>query len=537
MENPKIILNCIVKNEAHVLPRMLKSVLPLIDEYQILDTGSTDNTIQVIEDFFKGLEITGSVVVNTSCTEMIDGRETFIYDKARNAALELLNQYKDQEVFGMWMDADDQLELPNNFDINKFKSNLEKFDKVNFTVIYDNTMYSKCYMFRLSKNFYWKGKAHENLMCDDSILETTLPEIKILVSRNGNSWKEDNAKEKYLSHIRIFEKEVEANNHPRDVFYLAKSHQSAGQAAQAVEWFKKRADMKDVINEENYYSQFMMSVIKSTIGVDYREVFFDLLACSDFDDKKAEHILYIILILKELKLWQAAYIFSKFAVENYHKKNPYPTRTMIIDSESYDHKLLDIHKIICKQLGKMIELSSYMTANEIYTDIVKESSANEYLVALKGYASGCKSVTDLSLVYGHFTYAFLSAKPKTIIRYGLHHNSGVKQLKMLSEKEKIGFEFINRDVNRFQIKETDLLFMDTIVDTYPLSKKLKIHSNNVKKHIIVYGINDGSKKSIEEFLDKNTEWNLSDLYTNDNGLAVMHRGKWDSDRTVKFSDF
>jgi glycosyltransferase involved in cell wall biosynthesis len=43
-----ISLCMIVKNESHVIERCLNSVKPLLDYVLIVDTGSTDNTIEVI---------------------------------------------------------------------------------------------------------------------------------------------------------------------------------------------------------------------------------------------------------------------------------------------------------------------------------------------------------------------------------------------------------------------------------------------------------------------------------------------------------
>ena len=65
MENlgtPKICLNMIVKNESKVILRLLNSVLPIVDSYCICDTGSTDNTIEVIENFFNEHNIQGKIV-------------------------------------------------------------------------------------------------------------------------------------------------------------------------------------------------------------------------------------------------------------------------------------------------------------------------------------------------------------------------------------------------------------------------------------------------------------------------------------------
>ena len=52
MSEPLVCLNMIVKNEAHVIRRCLDSVLPHIDTWVIVDTGSTDGTQELIRDYF-----------------------------------------------------------------------------------------------------------------------------------------------------------------------------------------------------------------------------------------------------------------------------------------------------------------------------------------------------------------------------------------------------------------------------------------------------------------------------------------------------
>src|SRR5579884_1887248 len=57
----KIVLNMIVKNEAHVMRRVLDNVCHMVDYIVIEDTGSDDNTVQIIEDFLKEKKIPGEV--------------------------------------------------------------------------------------------------------------------------------------------------------------------------------------------------------------------------------------------------------------------------------------------------------------------------------------------------------------------------------------------------------------------------------------------------------------------------------------------
>ena len=49
----KICLNMIVKNESHIIEETLRCMVKYIDYWVISDTGSTDNTIEVITKFFE----------------------------------------------------------------------------------------------------------------------------------------------------------------------------------------------------------------------------------------------------------------------------------------------------------------------------------------------------------------------------------------------------------------------------------------------------------------------------------------------------
>ena len=57
----KIALNMIVKNESKIIIRLLESVLPIVDSYCICDTGSTDDTKEIIKNFFDKWDISGCI--------------------------------------------------------------------------------------------------------------------------------------------------------------------------------------------------------------------------------------------------------------------------------------------------------------------------------------------------------------------------------------------------------------------------------------------------------------------------------------------
>ena len=63
MENPKICLNMIVKDEADIIAGTLENICEAIklSYWVICDTGSSDNTRELITNFFKEKNIPGEL--------------------------------------------------------------------------------------------------------------------------------------------------------------------------------------------------------------------------------------------------------------------------------------------------------------------------------------------------------------------------------------------------------------------------------------------------------------------------------------------
>ena len=52
----------IVKDESHVIVRCLDSIINIATSYLICDTGSTDNTSELITDYMKNKNVPGQVI-------------------------------------------------------------------------------------------------------------------------------------------------------------------------------------------------------------------------------------------------------------------------------------------------------------------------------------------------------------------------------------------------------------------------------------------------------------------------------------------
>ena len=93
----KLCLSMIVKNESHIIHECLNSVYKDIDYWVIVDTGSTDNTKEIITNFFKEKGIPGE----------LHEKPWVSFGHNRTEALDLC---KGKAEYAFMIDADDYLE-------------------------------------------------------------------------------------------------------------------------------------------------------------------------------------------------------------------------------------------------------------------------------------------------------------------------------------------------------------------------------------------------------------------------------------------
>ena len=97
MKKPTVTLCMIVKDESHIIMDCLKSVVGVIDRYDITDTGSTDGTQKIITDFFEEQGIPGQV-------HQSDWKG---FGKSRSESIE--NAERGETDYALIIDADDYL--------------------------------------------------------------------------------------------------------------------------------------------------------------------------------------------------------------------------------------------------------------------------------------------------------------------------------------------------------------------------------------------------------------------------------------------
>jgi len=205
----KLTLSMIVKDEAPNIERCLSSVAPFIDYYVICDTGSTDNTKEIIKKFFDEKGISG---------EILD-HEWSDFGTNRSKALEAcLGKTK----WAMMIDADDF--IVGSLPVDTFDDSLDGY-VVN--IKRGEFQWLRAQIFNLAKKKWWyEEPLHEYAMCEQPMNVQKLDgdyawEVRTEGCRARSS---ANDIEKYTKDYYTLKRYLEKDpNQPRKQFYAAQS--------------------------------------------------------------------------------------------------------------------------------------------------------------------------------------------------------------------------------------------------------------------------------------------------------------------------
>ena len=216
-----ISLCMIVRNEENTIARCLDSVKEIPDEIVIVDTGSTDRTKEIVQQY------TNKIFDFTWIDDFAAARN-FAFSKATMDYI-------------LWLDADDVLTDSDRDQFLKLKKNLDPLmDAVNMPYLlgfdqFGTVTFSlrRNRLVKKSKNFRWIGAVHEYLEVYGHVLNSD-----ICVTHKGTGSDDSDR------NLRIFEKRKAKGESfsPRDLYYYANElfdHQLNNRAIETYQEFLK----------------------------------------------------------------------------------------------------------------------------------------------------------------------------------------------------------------------------------------------------------------------------------------------------------
>ena len=342
-----ICLNMIVKNEGEIIQQTLENICSFIEinYWVISDTGSTDDTVEKIEQFFKNKNIKGEIVY--------EPWKDFSYN--RNIALKHCAGKSDYILI---FDADDffegTLEIPEKMDKDCYLMNISSENR--------SLYYQRKLLLKNNQKFYWRGVLHEFI---DQYGEISVGSITgsyhVVSGRKGNRSKQD---DKYLRDAEVlsqaFYEDTDQDLKSRYAFYCAQSYRDANQLDHAIHWYAKRADIKKGWKDEIYTSYEQMGLLYERKKMDMQALYAWQSGVST-DPERAECWYHLARLNNWRGNYHLAYCYAKEAVKI---KKPEGNRLFVN---------LPIYQYWCNYelCINAYKLNDYMSSYEAYKKLIE----------------------------------------------------------------------------------------------------------------------------------------------------------------------
>lgn len=243
------------RNEAAVIGRAISSAAPYVSHVLVVDTGSTDRTVQVANEAAERAGLLFS-------SRRIEWKN---FSHGYSATLKLARDiaHDTGDAYVWLLDADEEVEAPEGFELPELSADAYSYCRL---WAGDWEVWGTR-IFRADRPWMYKGKRHATPFLADG-QPSKVERLEGLTIRNHNDggngskpWAE--RRQRFLQDIEHFKALVEKDpSDTRSAYYLAQSAKDAGELRQALTHYEHRAAMAGGCPEERYLSFLEAARIK-----------------------------------------------------------------------------------------------------------------------------------------------------------------------------------------------------------------------------------------------------------------------------------
>jgi len=308
-----------IKNESRIICRSIQSSLGIADAICVSDTGSTDNTVQVLKDFYPTLPIPGKTYEHSWINFGKSRTQSFLDAKALCEEL----KWDLAKTYALAIDADMELVVESSFN----KQTDLTGTGYSLTQKAGTLHYINARLLRLDKPWTCVGCTHEYW---DGPNEGSISDSKLWINdRNDGGCKAD----KFTRDLAMLEEELkEQPTNVRTHFYLAQTFKCLGRHEESIEMYKKRIMLGGWF-EEVWYSHYMIAHQYLELKK-VEEAEFWALKAQAFNNYRAEALYQLVKYFRIVgQQWKAMHYYLEA------KKIQKPSVALFLESEIYDHLL------------------------------------------------------------------------------------------------------------------------------------------------------------------------------------------------------
>jgi glycosyltransferase involved in cell wall biosynthesis len=306
-KTPTICLNMIVKNESHIIQNTLEKLCDKIkfDYWVICDTGSTDNTPQIIIDFFKKKSIKGEL--------FYDEWVNFAY----NRTLALKRAYKKTQLL-LIFDADDEIvgniQMPTNV----------LFDEYHLKFGSEGFMYTRVLLINNYKIFEFLSVIHEFIVCKEQPCKTNVINGDYYVV-SGRTGSRNLDKDKYLKDALILEKAYKEALEKNDFlfhrysYYCANSYRDCGRFEDAIKWYKISLNHEKQWEQEKYTACLYIYQCYTSLNQEDTG-FFYLVKSLKYDNERVDCLFPLLVYYCRENMFNVAYNYYLIVKDFFENK-------------------------------------------------------------------------------------------------------------------------------------------------------------------------------------------------------------------------
>lgn len=345
----------IVKNESAVIERCLKSILPLIDAWVVVDTGSTDATQAIVRNTLKDLP---GKIVNDKWVNFSHNRNTGLRHAAGMADYIFI------------IDADEIMRFPEGFAWPAATADMSFIE-----CEYGDVKYMRAQLLRSSISWKYKGVVHEFADSHQPHTHGNISGIQCIPSPEGS--RSQNPVKFQHDALLLSESLAKNPGNSRDVFYLAQSHRDFGDHANAIKYYKQRVDMGGW-TEEVWYSLYQIACLKHRQQEPWAVVQQAMLDAYNYAPHRAETLYYLCRENRLRNDFHSSILFAEAA-----RKIPYPHNGLFVEWQVYKYRILDEQSISLYNLKRFAE-SAAMCQQILEMGVSEERIKNNLQFALQG---------------------------------------------------------------------------------------------------------------------------------------------------------